>query len=106
MLTIINEVSELQKLVSEFNDFARLPALKKEEFDLCELIEGVVSIYRGSHPHIEFRVSCNDGMTINADRMQIRRVFMNLFSNSIHAMGDKGILTIEVKNMKQFTRFL
>jgi len=30
MLTIINEVSELQKLVSEFNDFARLPALKKK----------------------------------------------------------------------------
>jgi two-component system nitrogen regulation sensor histidine kinase NtrY len=97
MLTIINEVSELQKLVSEFNDFARLPALKKEEFDLCELIEGVVSIYRGSHPHIEFRVSCNDGMMINADRMQIRRVFMNLISNSIHAMGENGILTIEVK---------
>jgi len=30
---------------------------------------------------------------------------MNLISNSIHAMGDKGILTIEVKNMNNLRDF-
>lgn len=102
MLTIINEVSELQKLVSEFNDFARLPALKKEVFDLCELVEGVVNTFRGSNPNIVFNVICDTGLEVLADRMQIRRVFINLISNAIQAMDGKGEINVEIKDYETY----
>ncbi|MCA1927651.1 MAG: HAMP domain-containing protein [Calditerrivibrio sp.] len=102
MMVIINEVSELQKLVGEFNDFARLPALKREVFDLCELVEGVVGTFRGPNPDITFNVICSNELKVSADRNQIRRVFMNLISNAIHAMNSSGTLTIEVKDYESY----
>lgn len=102
MMVIINEVSELQKLVEEFNDFARLPALKREIFDLCELIEGVVGTFRGPNPDVTFNLFCSSELKVSADRNQIRRVFMNLISNAIHAMNGKGTLTIEVKDYESY----
>ena len=48
--TIIQEVDGLKQLVDEFSRFARMPALTPEPTDLARLLEGVVALYRESHP--------------------------------------------------------
>ena len=48
--TIIQEVDGLRQLVDEFSRFARMPALTPKPTDLARLLEGVVVLYRESHP--------------------------------------------------------
>ncbi|MCX8083340.1 MAG: ATP-binding protein [Calditerrivibrio sp.] len=102
MQTIINEVSELQKLVAEFNDFARLPALKKERFQFIELINSVLSMYKEGFPDVVFSVMCDEHYFIYADRMQIKRVLVNLISNALHAIKNKGLISISVIEFENY----
>lgn len=102
MQTIINEVSELQKLVSEFNDFARLPALKKEKFDLCEMINSVINMYKDTYQDIVFTINCGQGYIVNADKTQLKRVLINLITNSIHATKGKGVIGVTVTEFENY----
>ena len=53
--TIIQEVEGLRQLVDEFSRFARMPALTPKPTDLARLLEGVVVLYRESHPSLAIR---------------------------------------------------
>jgi len=87
METIINEVEGLQTLVNEFNMFARLPELKKNLFPFCAFLDEVASFYTVSHPNVKVQIDCQD-IDMFGDRGQLKRVFINLMSNSIDAMED------------------
>src|SRR5882672_4092258 len=55
--TIVQEVEGLKQLVDEFSRFARMPALQPKETDLGRLLEGVVVLYRESHPGLAIKSS-------------------------------------------------
>ncbi len=59
--TIINQVDELKRLVSEFSSFARMPAVKKTLNVLGEQVEEVLILYREAHPEIRLRVAGERG---------------------------------------------
>lgn len=106
METIITEVSELQKLVAEFNDFARLPALKKEKINICELINSAIGIFKDVHPDVVFAVHCESDLVVNADKNQLKRVFVNLVTNSIHAINGKGLVSITVTEFESYVEIV
>ncbi|ADD68140.1 integral membrane sensor signal transduction histidine kinase [Denitrovibrio acetiphilus DSM 12809] len=94
METIINEVEGLQTMVNEFNMFARLPELKKDVFPLCVFLDEVASFYTASHPNVHIDIDCED-IEMFGDRPQLKRVFINLMSNSIDAMvNNTGSISI------------
>ena len=92
---IISEVDKLNKIATEFSNFAKLSGRNYEETDLNEVIEEVVSLYKPA-PNIEIK-ECLDKNAgkIFADKQELNRVFQNLIKNSIQAIGESG--TIEVK---------
>ena len=53
--TIIQEVDGLKQLVDEFSRFARMPVLTPKPTDVARLLEGVVVLYRDSHPALSIR---------------------------------------------------
>lgn len=90
---IINdEVETLRKLVREFSDFARMPAMKKEVMQINEVIGDVVrlfNVYAIAYcpaPVPEFAM----------DAEKIRRVFVNLLENAVAAAGDRPQIEIRV----------
>lgn len=95
MHTVINEANELYNLVNEFNSFARLPEIKKERFCLRKMIDGLIAMYGQSHPNITISVNVDEKLEVNADKQQIKRMFLNLINNSIQAIGTEG--KIEIK---------
>lgn len=95
MHTVINEANELYNLVNEFNSFARLPEIKKERFYLRKMIDGLIVMYGQSHPNITISVNIDEKLEVNADKQQIKRMFLNLINNSIQAIGTEG--KIEIK---------
>lgn len=92
---IINEIDKLNKIATEFSNFAKLSGRNYEETDLNEVIEEVVSLYRLA-PNVVFKEYLDKSIgSIFADKQELNRVFQNLIKNSIQAIGDSGI--IEVK---------
>lgn len=94
--TIINQVDELKRLVSEFSQFARMPKIQKAEADIVKLAEDTLFLYKEAHKHIEFH--CHTMNTIPLflfDPEQIKRGLINLLDNAVAVLADGG--NIEVK---------
>src|SRR4029077_4931314 len=94
--TIIQEVDGLRQLVDEFSRFARMPALTVRPTDLGRLLEGVVVLYRESHPSLAIRaVFSPDLPPIEVDPDQIKRAVLNLVDNAVEAVGGTGEVVVQ-----------
>ena len=93
--TIVNEVQQLEKMVSEFSKFARIPESNPQPDDLNEVIEETLNLYHDNLPsRIQLKTELGDDIPrISLDREQIKRVFINLIDNAIDAIEKKGHLS-------------
>ena len=106
--TIINQVEELKRLVSEFSNFARMPAIQKIPDNLDEMIQEVLVLYREAHKNIEFRFNTSAEVPLfSFDRKQLKRVLINLMDNAVFALNDKGVVEISLSlNQEQKKLYL
>jgi two-component system nitrogen regulation sensor histidine kinase NtrY len=94
--TIIQEVDGLKQLVDEFSRFARMPALTPRPTDLARLLEGVVVLYRESHPGLRLTAGFAEDMPLlELDGNQIKRAVLNLVDNAVEAAGPAGEVAVE-----------
>ncbi len=92
--TIINEVNSLLRLVSEFNDFARLPEKRAEMGSLNALIKETVSLF-GVYENVSFEEKYDPEVPdILIDKVLIRQAFNNLLANAVYAMEETGKITL------------
>lgn len=96
--TIINQVDELKRLVSEFSSFARMPAVRKSMNDLAEMAHEVLVFYREAHKNIEFEFKA--GLEVPRfpfDPKQLKRVLINLMDNAVAVVpAENGKIGIDV----------
>ncbi|ADH85047.1 sensor histidine kinase [Desulfurivibrio alkaliphilus] len=81
--TIISQVEELQRLVSEFSNFARMPAIAKSLNDLVVMVDDVLVLYREGHKEISFRREGEESVPLLFDPKQMKRVLINLLDNAV-----------------------
>lgn len=94
--TIIQEVDGLKQLVDEFSRFARMPALSLRSTDIARLLDGVVVLYRESHPNLAIKaVFAADLPNLEVDQNQIKRAVLNLVDNAVEAVGGAGEVVVE-----------
>ncbi len=95
---IINQVGSLKHMADEFSKFARLPAPEMARQSLHDVLQEVVTLYRPSQKDIDLLMELDEDLpSMNFDREQLRRVFVNLFDNAIQAMNQKGRLWVSTK---------
>ncbi|MDX1775466.1 MAG: ATP-binding protein [Desulfobulbales bacterium] len=100
--TIINQVEELKRLVSEFSSFARMPIVQKSPNDLVEMVREILVFYEESHGNISFRQIVEEEIPrFDFDLKQMKRVLINLLENSITALHEGGIIEIVLSHDKQ-----
>ena len=95
--TIISQVEELKRLVSEFSQFARMPKINKNPADLLTLTEETLILYQEAHKHISF--SCTTSTDIppfGFDAEQIKRSIINLLDNAVAVLPDSGKIDIDL----------
>ena len=93
--TIINQVEELKRLVSEFSSFARMPIVQKRPNDLVDMVREILVFYEESYGSITFcKVVEQDIPRFNFDLKQMKRVLINLLENSIAFLHDGGVIEI------------
>ena len=95
--TIIQEVEGLKRLVDEFSRFARMPALTPKPTDLRSLVDGVLVLYRESHPGLSLTTHFADDLPLlQVDPDQIKRAILNLVDNAVEAVGGVGTVALEL----------
>lgn len=99
---ISGEIDKLNRIATEFSNFAKLPSRNYEPLDINEIIEEVISLY-STHKDIEFKKELSrHELPILADRQEINRVFHNLLKNSIQAIDGRGRITVRSYELREF----
>jgi two-component system nitrogen regulation sensor histidine kinase NtrY len=87
--TIIGQVEELKRLVNEFSNFARLPAVELVPQDLNAVVDEAVVLFREGHPNIVFDVRPAAALpAVDLDREALKRALINLLDNAVAACKD------------------
>jgi len=93
--TIVNQVDELKKLVSEFSNFARMPAVRKSENSLPEMAREVFALYEEAHKDRVFHLLAEENFPrFPFDLKQMERVLINLLDNAVAATNAGGRIEV------------
>jgi two-component system, NtrC family, nitrogen regulation sensor histidine kinase NtrY len=102
--TIVEQIDSLSEIASEFSDFAKMPVASIEKTSLTEIIKTSSELFR-HHRHVAISSNPSDReYYVMADRKQLLRVFNNLITNSIQAIGKKtdGLISINISEEDDF----
>lgn len=95
---VIEEVERLQRLVDEFNQFARMPPPKRELSDLNPIVQNVVNLYAESVENVQIEESLAPNLPpLSLDSEQIAQALGNLIKNAIEAMPAGGTLNLSTQ---------
>ncbi len=73
--------------------FARESAPTKTEFDVHEVLEDTIDFLKSELKYTTIKVARNFAkgpLSVNSDSRLLEQVFVNIFTNAIHALGEKG----------------
>jgi len=88
--TIAKQIKDIEFLINEFSDFARMPKPTLKKIDLNKLLSRSVNLYELSESYIKFNFQkLKSNIYLNCDEEQLNRVFINLIKNSIESIQEK-----------------
>lgn len=95
--TIINQVDELKRLVSEFSQFARMPKIQRAPADLAAVTESTLFLYQEAHKQITFTCHSDPALPpFSFDAEQIKRCLINLLDNAVAVLPEGGTIDIDI----------
>ena len=109
--TINKQIKDIEYLINEFSDFARMPKPILKKVNLNQLISRTINLNELSEPKIKFSLSTKKSTNyIKADEEQLNRVFINLIKNSIESIHEKinkkadfkGKINIDINNYSDY----
>jgi len=95
--TILKQIKDIEFLLDEFSDFARMPKPKLKKINLDQVISRSLKLYELTEKNIEFTISKNNFNQIKGDEEQLNRVFINLLKNSIESIHEKKLKNADFK---------
>ena len=87
--TINRQVKDIEKLVNEFSNFARMPRPLLKKIDIIKIIKKSLSFIKMTSKHEINIIDKTKNKLINGDEDQLNRVFINLIKNSEEAFLEK-----------------
>ena len=112
---INNQIKQIENLVNEFSDFARMPKPIFKNNDLIKILQENIKLLSEIDKSINFNFSKNsEKIFFNCDKEQIGRVFFNLIKNSIESIKQKTEknlsfnkkISIEILNNNDHIKFI
>ena len=88
---INNQIKQIEKLVNQFSDFARMPKPILRENDLVIIFKENIKLLNELDKSINIDFKCSsDNIVLNCDNEQLSRVFFNLIKNSIESIQQRA----------------
>ena len=95
---INNQIKQIENLVNEFSDFARMPKPILKDNDLVKILNENLKLLKEIDKSINFDFNKqNEKVIFNCDKEQIGRVFFNLIKNSIESIQQKSEKNLNFK---------
>jgi len=96
--TITKQIKDIELLLNEFSDFARMPKPILKKINFNNLISRSLSLYKLTEKNIRFDfLKTQSSIQVNGDEEQLNRVFLNLIKNSIESIYEKKIKNSDFK---------
>ena len=87
---IDKQIKQIENLVNEFSDFARMPKPILKDNNLIPIIKDNINLLKEFDTNTNVELICDkDKITLNSDYEQLSRVFLNLIKNSIESIQAK-----------------
>ena len=87
---INNQIKQIENLVNEFSDFARMPKPVFKDNDLIKIIDESIKLTSEFDRSVEIKFKKNnEKLLFDCDKEQLSRVFFNLIKNSIESIAQK-----------------
>jgi nitrogen fixation/metabolism regulation signal transduction histidine kinase len=96
---IIDQVETLNKIATEFSNFAKLPSRNYEELNINDILKDVV-VLMDVKGNIRLELDESNGQNVIGDRDEVKRALINIIKNSLQAIeekesGEKGKVDIQ-----------
>ena len=92
------QIKQIENLVNEFSDFARMPKPILKDNNLATLIKDNINLIQELDKSISINYYSNiDNIILNSDNEQLSRVFFNLIKNSIESIQEKKLINLDLK---------
>jgi len=96
--TITKQIKDIEFLVNEFSDFARMPKPLFKYIDLNKILFRSITLHELTENNIGFKSpKKNKSFNIKGDEEQLNRVFINLVKNAIESINEKEIKNVDFK---------
>jgi len=115
LMIIIKQIKQIENLVNEFSDFARMPKPILKNNNLVLIITDNIKLLKELDKNIEINFnSIEQEIIFNSDNEQLSRVFFNLIKNSIESIQEKHLknpnfkreINIEIMNKDDYIEFI
>ncbi len=115
LMIIGKQIKQIENLVNEFSDFARMPKPILKDNNLVYLIKENINLISELNRNISINFNTKgDNIILNSDNEQLSRVFFNLIKNSIESIEDKklnnsnfkGKIDIKLNNNVSYIDFI
>ena len=108
--TINRQIKDIEKLVNEFSNFARMPRPILKKIDIVKLINDSLDFVKMSSKNSINVIKKTNNTLINGDEDQLKRVLFNLIKNSEEAflnkiekdLNFKGNIDIEINDNNDY----
>ena len=92
LMIIGKQIKQIENLVNEFSDFARMPKPILNDNNMVSLIKDSIKLTNelDNEISIDFKMNKPE-ILLNSDSEQLSRVFFNLFKNAIESVQEKKI---------------
>ena len=92
------QIKQIENLVNEFSDFARMPKPILKDNNLVSLVNDSIDLIKELDNNIFINLeTSSDNVIFNSDSEQLSRVFFNLIKNSIESIQDKKLNNVNFK---------
>jgi len=98
------QIKQIENLVNEFSDFARMPKPIFKDNNLTSLIKDNINLIKelDTNTLINFNSDINK-VILNSDNEQLSRVFFNIIKNSLESIQEKRLINKDFKGNIEIT---
>lgn len=98
-VSLIDQINTLSNIATEFSNFAKMPVTSVVSVNMNSVIDEVITLFSGySNIKLSYINGCGSNTTVDGDREQLFRVFVNLVKNAVQSIdkGKKGEIAIKL----------
>nr|WP_246565793.1 ATP-binding protein [Tissierella carlieri] len=100
---IPTEIERLNGLLTDLIDYSKPKKLKKENFDIVQLVNQIINIFASEieSKGIDINYLDKSQKFLYADMQQIKQIIINILRNSIDAIKGDGVIRIDMEDTQE-----